>query len=541
MNSIRVQSIRMAIAMAAVLAGTARAANLRISNVHLRPLSETNAYIHFDISWEHSWRWERINHDAAWVFIKLQAPATEADPYPPWRHVPLAGSGINPARYRKGAGTAIDMIVPDDRMGLFIRRAQEGTGTLAVTNAGVIWDFAAMGLQETNAVNIRVFGVEMVYVAEGPFWVGSGAPIGTGATQETNPFTDGAWQDSGSPTSFPFRITSEDALEIGPEPGKLWATGAIDVAGTLPAEFPKGYRAFYCMKYEVTQAQYVDFLNSLSRAHQQRFVRTTAFEVGKYAMEGGDTMANRNGIRTMAVPDAPAPAIFGCDFNGNMIFNEEGDGQDLAMNFMDAWFNSSIADWMALRWITELEFEKAARGPLQPVPGEFAWGTTNIVKTILTAIVNDGRGNATATAGNCSFGAGGANLVRAGLWAMSDPPTTREQAGASYWGIMELSGNVSERVVSLGFPTGYGRLYTGLHGDGELSSAGWGNVDNWPYINGSYSPGGTGERGGDHTQALNQRNPRISDRTNARHNNVGVWNNYYGFRAVRTAPGGVGP
>lgn len=33
---------------------------------------------------------------------------------------------------------------------------------------------------------------------------------------------------------------------------------------TLPAAFPKGFNAFYCMKYEITQGQYADFLNKLS-------------------------------------------------------------------------------------------------------------------------------------------------------------------------------------------------------------------------------------------------------------------------------------
>ena len=37
----------------------------------------------------------------------------------------------------------------------------------------------------------------------------------------------------------------------------------------MPSGFPSGYSAFYAMKYEITQQQYVDFLNSISVDKQE--------------------------------------------------------------------------------------------------------------------------------------------------------------------------------------------------------------------------------------------------------------------------------
>ncbi len=39
-------------------------------------------------------------------------------------------------------------------------------------------------------------------------------------------------------------------------------------ARSLPAAFPKGYAAFYIMKYEISQEQYVGFLNKLTQTQQ---------------------------------------------------------------------------------------------------------------------------------------------------------------------------------------------------------------------------------------------------------------------------------
>ncbi len=55
---------------------------------------------------------------------------------------------------------------------------------------------------------------------------------------------------------------------------------------------------------------------------------------------------------------------------------------------------------------------------------------------------------------------------------------------------MEMSGNLIERPVSLGNTTG--RLFDGLHGDGELSVNGNGDVSTWPGISGGEITGANG-------------------------------------------------
>jgi len=79
---------------------------------------------------------------------------------------------------------------------------------------------------------------------------------------------------------------------------------------------------------------------------------------------------------------------------------------------------------------------------------------------------------------NNSFAAG---PLRTGVFATAT--STRAQAGSSYYGIMEMTGNVWEDGVGLG--SAAGRSYTGLHGNGALATAGTADVDFWPGINGN--------------------------------------------------------
>ena len=67
-------------------------------------------------------------------------------------------------------------------------------------------------------------------------------------------------------------------------------------------------------------------------------------------------------------------------------------------------------------------------------------------------------------------------VAMVGMFA--DATSNRQAAGASYWGIMEMSGNLWEPVVTIG--NSQGRAYTGIHGDGFLSAAGFANCNFWP-------------------------------------------------------------
>ncbi len=58
---------------------------------------------------------------------------------------------------------------------------------------------------------------------------------------------------------------------------------------------------------------------------------------------------------------------------------------------------------------------------------------------------------------------------------------TRLGVGATYYGIMEMSGNVSERTVTVGNATGRG--FTGINGNGILDATGNADAANWPGTN----------------------------------------------------------
>lgn len=174
--------------------------------------------------------------------------------------------------------------------------------------------------------------------------------------------------------------------------------------------------------------------------------------------------------------------------------------------------------------MTELEFEKACRGPETPVTNEYAWGNTTIIAP--TSIIGDGSSTSRVNIGNCNYeSASPDGPFRCGIFAGSTNNPTRTQAGASYYGVMELSGNLWEWCVRVGNTTGRG--FTGMHGDGVLTSAGDANAANWP---GSV---GAGFRGGDWDYVAAY--ARVSDR------NLAAWTYssryaHFGWRAARSAP-----
>ena len=476
----------------ALVAGIACANNLQVSNVTVSKRDDRTAYVNFDIAWQNSWRFTNVNHDAAWVVFKVrQEGGTE------WQHVNFEGTGVNPQGYSNGAGTAIDLIVPSDGTGLFVRRASEGFGTLLATNIQAVWHIPSGTLVKSDKIQMRALAMEMVYVAEGAFKVGSG---GT----ETGSLTDGSWT---SGATIPLRVTSEAALTIAHSAGCLWGTSTdynntFGGEGTLSADFPKGYAAFYCMKAEASQGQYADFLNTLTAA--QAANRYGGNSWNRYTVSVSD------GIYSASAPD--------------LVCN--------GLCYADA---AAFMDWAGLRPMTELEFEKACRGPLDPIANEFVWGTTAVGGT--TWIANDGSGVDTANDGNCNCVVNGINSnpygpYRAGIYATSG--STREAAGASYWGVLDVGGSLWEYVLTLG--RAEGRVFTGLHGDGKLTADGASNVAAWPSNTDAI---GIGFRGGSYQDWPDL--TRISDR-----NYCGAYadpsrNNLCCCRGVRTAPVGVQP
>ncbi|MBN1633777.1 MAG: SUMF1/EgtB/PvdO family nonheme iron enzyme [Ignavibacteria bacterium] len=435
--------------------------NISVSNISLTGQNIQNHYtfIKFDIQWDNSWRVSSDpgNWDAAWVFIKFRVNSGQ------WQHAWLNDAGHNNPPGSTISVGLLDPSVPfnattNPGMGVFMYRDAAGTGTFSKTNVQLRWNYGANGLSDNATVNIRIYAIEHVYIPPGSFYLGSG---GT----ETSAFY------KYPSTSNPYQVTSEGEIIVGTAADNLYynySTYGGDRLGPIPASFPKGFKTFYCMKYEISQQGYADFLNSItSEQASYRYFSSTSF---RYAI------SVLNGVYSTANP------YVACN----------------NLNWAD---KIAYFDWSGLRPLTELEYEKACRGTLPPVPNEYAWGNTNVANSPY-ALSNSGANNETI-ASNYSTVSGNAayNLttpyngaingpLRAGIFSGNNNNTGRITAGATYYGVMEMSGNLLEHFVTVGNPAG--REFTGKHGNGILNVYGNADVTGWPGAS-SY---GAGFRGG---------------------------------------------
>ncbi len=463
-----------------VLCPLANANSLAVTNGALGAQDATanTEVIQFDISWANSWRNDPStgvpnNYDAAWVFVKYSTDSGAT-----WAHATLKTSGTNPTDTNIGSGTVIDIIVPTDKKGAFIQRRAIGTGTLTTTGLQLTWDYGADGVTDDQASQplttlVRVMAIEMVYIPTASFDLGDG----NGASESTNAFhvTNNTKVTLGTSLvgSIWVDVNGYDDNQIESPGIGIDGDGGLDTDnnGSVDnASFPTGYSAFYMMKYEISQAQWVDFFNTLTAA--QKTTRDITSATGK----NSDSEAWRNTVSWSS---------------GNASV---GANQYVACNFLSWADLAAYADWAALRPMTELEFEKAARGTTAAVNGEYAWGSTSL--TAVTGFSNGGASNEVATPSGANGNLGSySSPLRCGFAATAS--TTRAQAGASYYGIMELSGNLSERAVTVGNATG--RAFTGTHGDGTLTTTTnyEGNATNtdWPGIDATQARGVTGATG----------------------------------------------
>ncbi len=492
--------------------GTGKADPIRIENVRRAdaPLAGQSS-VTFDLAWNHSWRatWtesakrtggktplEFESWDAAWVFVKFRKPGTHG-----WTNATLSAEASDHSVPR---GATLDVGMTDDEKsaaGVFVYRAASGSGANDFKGVKLNWKHAADGVEVPADVEVRVLSVQMVYVPQSPFWLGDGFSA-------TYP-NEYAGQFEAGMSGKPLRIESENALLLGGEDNKNLGSHeshgmrqpedfTSDATQILPAEFPKGYEAFYCMRNEITEAHWVEYLNMQSYPGQKACVDRVSTN-GPH-LPPGTPAVGKGGwpIKVKVSGVAPAdgrpgkPAVYetGRPFLpcGGLIMSD----------------CLAYSAWTGLRPMTELEYEKACRGPLTPVPGEYAWGTAKISgktyhrPTDRNADVSQegyvlrdagtanerlewkGELKPDAETGNAVWqGAmhrdaqgrvdivnighrySGRNL-RVGIFAT--PTSDRVAAGASYWGILDLSGNMWERVMVVG--SHHGREFAGKHGAG---------------------------------------------------------------------------
>ncbi|ANQ51717.1 SUMF1/EgtB/PvdO family nonheme iron enzyme [Flammeovirga sp. MY04] len=472
--------------------------NIKIENVALtnKNTNSKTVEVNFDLSWDNSWRVSsaQSNWDAVWVFVKYRNLNTDY-----WQHATLSLSGHN------ATGATIDN--EDDTgngysKGAFVYSASNISQQTVNYNVSLSWAYGEDHQGDDDTFEINVYGIEMVYVPQGRF------ALGTGGNEASSFYT---FINNTSNRANPYYVSSEEAIDVGETAGNLCYVTNVNSGefrdGVIAEDFPKGYQSFYCMKYEITQGQFVDFLNTLTslQTGQNDFVKN------KYG-------TNRNSIQYVTdqyVADAPyLPYVHGSHL---AIFN--------------------YLDWACLRPMSEFEFEKACRGTKTPVHREFAWGEStynpdDFTVANLGAFNEEITANYSTTLGNAAFSETLGNVggpIRVGITATST--SDRIQSGASYYGIMDLSGSAFEAVVIVSSEEG--RKFDGSHGNGLLSNIGNYTIDGWPQL--IEANEGAGIRGGSYVNTNDQ--AYVSTRGLAAicyPTNSG--RDFVGGRGVRTAP-----
>jgi len=443
--------------------------NVQITNI----ANPTATTITFDIAWDNSSRMSGADgrHDAIWVFIKY-ADCAIGD----WFHADLAAAGHT-------AAAPLEIRTVTDNKGVFIRRNTASTsGNISATSISL--EIIALPVGPTY--NFKVIAMEMIYVVGGSFELGDGT--------SNYYFKDGSSTGAGSE----FTVSSEALITVGAAAGNLNAVSLVPPSN-IPAAFPKGFNGFYIMKHEISQGQYTDFLNTIT------------------ATESGNRWVNTAGSRNTITGSNPSFTASVPDRSNNYL---------MAMDVL------AYLDWAALRPMTEFEFEKACRGPLSSLPGEYAWGTAVVHGAAFTL-------NNPSTSNEIPLVAGTVNgpaqysttdgaingPMRVGFAATAS--STRSEACAGYYGVLDLSGLIMELVISTAAASGLS--FTGILGDGTINTVdGEHNVANWPTSGGA--GGGCGLRGGSWLSGSFYL--RVSDRWYANTANT-VRTSHYGGRGVR--------
>ena len=434
-------------------------------------------FVQFDMSWEYSWR-DSENWDAVWVFVKFY-DTQECR----WRHAWLSNEDN---KHSVGTNNGVDATInvgltkiSDSKgakgMGVFAFRTSEGSGTVTWEDVRLRWEYANQEASIRNVQKVKVFGFEMVYVPEGSYYLGDGGAIchvnqfhqygnGNAFYVNSNTGVHQGYDGSGFTANY-CCYYDHRATTWGVE--GTCCTRTINIL--LPDAYPKGYNAVYCMKTLVTQNMYCEFLNTCRNIAPEN----NRFPNGYF----GEFRFNIdwNGDK------------FICNASGRGTGAEADDGGWVACNYMEPADMLAFLDWAALRPMTEMEFEKIARGKEQaPTTKEYAWGNTNITPS--ASLKNKNTANEYYAVGNCHYGqADGTTLktetadypigpCRPGSFAKAG--STREAAGAGIYGTFDMSGNLWDLVVG-NFYNDYNpdsssvrRFSQWVHGDGELGTTG---------------------------------------------------------------------
>ena len=438
---------------------------IAISNISLSNHDATNQTVEitFDVTWNNSWRHPvssgMPNWDAAWIFGRFSLRGENT-----WLPIVISAQGIS-----TGSGTpSIAELKPytnDDTkgIGMLVHRSEVGSGTFSQVGITFTWEYGnnRPDITDLDLLEIRLFGIEMVYVPGGPFYLGSGqAPFQGFYTQ-------------GQESSYsPYRLETLGSIILGGV-GSLTYIGYSGTT-TIPSGFPNGVYPFYIMKHELSEQMMVNFLNSVDNGISDHPVYANI----KAAQDGSDSQyALLNDInRTFEI------------MNSDTIYNFTTNKPEYPANFMSWNEGTAIADWAGMRPISELEFEKASRGWKAPtIVGEFPWGKGGVVNQTYTIANGEivagystqkNRGNAAITETMGQFGLD----LRVGVFA--NDTSSRAQSNASRLGVLDLAGSVLEITADVVNPSN--TSWINVHGNGELHPSGYSD-EFWPGYENSLS------------------------------------------------------
>lgn len=426
--------------------------SLEISNISVEQEAASKASIQFSLNWQDGWHYNSIspgNYDAVWIFAKYLA--TDGS----WRHIKV--NGFIPH-------SAANIQLPSDNNGVFISPYISDVidifeGDVSLQDIKLRWNYAQAEIQPMIPYQVRIYGIEMVYIPQASFYAGA----------DSLEAGDAAFFDFDSLGTEGFATTDYTYI-MNPFPKTLIMKDKATASGGFPQvntslqyqpssnKFPNGYKGFYCMKYEISQQQYADFLNTLIP------MGTDELRHCDPAAELGHDCSR---IKRYTL-------IFDTDMQKYVT-----EYPNLPIEYLGWDDGAAYADWAALRPMTELEYEKICRGPANEYEPlglnyDYAYGEGEPKDNVyeITWVNNNGESydsiiNLESNENNIIYrktwahveiceDEDGEELIgffQNGTFAQqltqSGDSLTRKNTGASYYGVMEMSGNLNERCIGI--------------------------------------------------------------------------------------------
>ena len=461
--------------------------NVNLANVSILNNGPASIQVQFDLSWENSWRVNTgpNNYDGVYVFFKGRTPGGNWFPILFTYTNNVLPTGAESLNNLPSAFTY--------QQGEVIFRSSNGIGNVSFTGI-------KLGVDPALPYNIEVrgFALEVVYIpnsyASGGYVLGDG----DGTNEAGNAFHGSSTNNNSLLIKFPgthfltvdanfFDDVTASTSGVVLQQNRLITDGA----GYINDNFPVT-SSMWCMKYELSQAAYRDFLNTLTVVQQTTRTATAPTSVTGTGALIAVAGTNRMYIEVAIPASGATPAVYGCDANNNNIYDEPTDGEWVSCNYLSWGDVAAYLAWCGMAPMTENNYERICRGYtnnsyLPSIYGEYAWGSSTL-NTSALSLANATAANETAigaslTLGNANTGSSTINApARNGIFA--GPTTSRITSGATFFGVMDMTGNLGEPCITIGNALGRAfksNAFVNYNNIGILSTLGNAYGKPWPY------------------------------------------------------------